>query len=37
MLEQFEDRTLPYTVNNASFVNEDVARNQFQIGATYRF
>lgn len=37
MLEQFEDRTLPYTVNNASFVNEDVTRNQFQIGATYRF
>jgi len=37
MIEQFEDRTLPYAVNNASFVNEDVTRNQFQIGATYRF
>jgi len=37
MQERFEDRTLPYGTVNASYVNEEVRRNQFRIGMTFRF
>lgn len=37
MQQRFEDRTLPYTSTNASFVNEEVRRNQVLIGLRYRF
>ncbi len=37
MQERFEDRTLPYASQNASFVNEDVERNQFLVGLTFFF
>lgn len=35
--QRFEDRTLPYVTQNASFVNEDVVRNHFLLGLRYRF
>ena len=35
--ERFEDRTLPYTAPNASFVNEEVVRNRLLLGLRYRF
>jgi hypothetical protein len=37
MQKRFEDRTLPYSVVGASYVNEEVRQNQFRVGMTYRF
>lgn len=37
MQERFEDRSVPYNFENASFVNEEVRRNQVRIGMTFRF
>ena len=37
MQQRFDDRTLPYTSTNASFVNEEVARNQILVGVRYHF
>lgn len=37
MQQQFEDRTLPYVSQNASFVNEEMRRNQILIGVRYHF
>lgn len=37
MQQRFDDRTLPYTSTNASFVNEDVSRNRILIGVRYHF
>jgi hypothetical protein len=36
MQERFDDRTLPYNAVNASYVNEEVRRNQVRIGMTFR-
>lgn len=35
--ERFEDRLLPYTTVNASYVNEQVVRNRVQLGILYSF
>jgi long-subunit fatty acid transport protein len=35
--QRFEDRTLPYVSQNASYINEEVVRNQVLIGLRYRF
>jgi len=37
MQERFEDRILPYNSVNASYVNEEVRRNQFRLGLTFGF
>jgi hypothetical protein len=37
MQERFEDRTLPYNTVDASYVNEEVRRNQFRAGIKFSF
>ena len=37
MQQRFDDRTLPYVATNASFVNEEVSRDQILVGIRYHF